>query len=130
MRFTTRGLPDQADVLAPDGAEVRILAGLPAASVAEFRLQPGAVTKAVEHRSVSEIWFILAGHGRIWRADVAGEEVTTLSPGLSLTIPLGTRFQFRNDGADQLRILGITAPPWPGADEAFAVVGPWNSTLT
>jgi len=87
------------------------------------------VTKAVEHRSVAEIWFILEGEGRIWRADAQGEEIGGLLPGLSLTIPLGTRFQFRNDGSGQLRILGITVPPWPGADEAVAVPGPWISTL-
>ena len=40
--FATRRLPEAPDVLAPDGSEVRILAGLPAGSMSHFRLTPGA----------------------------------------------------------------------------------------
>jgi mannose-6-phosphate isomerase-like protein (cupin superfamily) len=24
--------------------------------------------------------------------------------------------------------IGVTMPPWPGEDEAFAVAGPWRAT--
>ncbi len=125
MPFSSKSLSADPEGFAPDGSEVRLLAGLPGASMAEFRLPPGAVAAAVTHRTVSEIWFVLAGHGRIWRADTGQDEILALEPGQSLSIPLGTQFQFRNDGAEPLRILGVTMPPWPGPDEAMPVSGPW-----
>lgn len=125
MSFASKPLSPGPDGYAPDGSEVRILAGLPGASMAEFRLPPGGVAAAIAHRTVSEVWFVLAGQGRIWRADQEREEILALEAGQSLTIPLGTRFQFRNDGAEPLRILGVTMPPWPGPDEALPVAGPW-----
>jgi mannose-6-phosphate isomerase-like protein (cupin superfamily) len=127
--FATRALPDTPDVLAPDGSQVRFLAGLPAGSMAHFRLAPGAVAKAVAHRTVDEIWFVVAGTGEIWRRFGAHEEVTALSPGVSLTIPLGTAFQFRAAPDATLDIVGVTMPPWPGADEAVPVEGRWVATV-
>lgn len=123
--ISQRHLPDNADVLAPDGSEVRILVATGRGSMAHFRLQPGQVAKAICHRTVDELWFVTAGCGRIWRKDQAGETVTGLVPGLSLTIPAGTSFQFRCDGEEALDIVGVTIPPWPGEDEAEFVQGPW-----
>jgi mannose-6-phosphate isomerase-like protein (cupin superfamily) len=48
--------------------------------------------------------------------------------GVSLSIPLGTAFQFRNDGDESLTVVGFDTPPWPGNDEAFVVVGEWEPT--
>ena len=127
--FASRHLPDAPDVLAPDGSEVRLLASLPAGSMAHFRLTPGAVAKAVAHRTVDEIWFVLAGTGEIWRRRGAREEITPLAPGVSLTIPLGTAFQFRAGADAALEIVGVTLPPWPGTDEAVPAVGPWAATV-
>ncbi|MBX5453445.1 MAG: cupin domain-containing protein [Acidobacteriia bacterium] len=124
----TRRLGKDADVIAPDGSEVRILAAASRGSMAHFTLPPGAVSKAIRHRTVEEIWFILAGRGRMWRAGDDAEEITELVPGLSLTIPTGTRFQFRCDGDAPLAAVGVTMPPWPGAEEAVFVTGPWQPT--
>lgn len=129
MPFSSKPLSADPDGFAPDGSEVRLLSGLPGASMAEFRLPPGAVAAAVTHRTVSELWFVLAGHGQIWRAQHDREEILDLTPGQSLTIPLGTHFQFRNAGGEALRILGVTMPPWPGPDEAVPVDGPWSISL-
>lgn len=118
-------LSDEANHLAPDGSEVRELARLAGGTMAHFTLPPGASSKAVKHRTVEEIWFILAGRGRMWRRGADGERVTDLTPGLSITIPLGTAFQFRNDGDGPLTAVAITMPPWPGADEAVFVDGVW-----
>ncbi len=55
-----------------------------------------------------------------------------LEPGVSANIPLGARFQFRNDGDERLEIVIATAPPWPkgpGEDEAVACDGPWEATV-
>lgn len=118
-------LSDEANHLAPDGSEVRELARLAGGTMAHFTLPPGASSKAVKHRTVEEIWFILAGRGRMWRRGADGERVTDLTPGLSITIPLGTAFQFRNDGDGPLTAVAITMPPWPGANEAVFVDGVW-----
>jgi len=94
--------------------------------MAHFRLPPGEVAKAVAHRTVDEIWYVTTGSGRIWRKTAEQEEVTLLEPGVSLTIPTGTQFQFRCDGDTPLDIVAVTMPPWPGENEAFLVDGKWS----
>ena len=49
--------------------------------------------------------------------------------GVSLTIPLGTAFQFRAADEAPLTFLAITMPPWPGAEEADRVEGRWSPTV-
>ena len=66
------------------------------------------------HATVSEFWHVLSGWGEIWRRDESGEEVTVLTPGVSIDIPVGTAFQYRCTGAEALRFLCIAMPPWPG----------------
>lgn len=127
--FASKPLPAGCDVTAPDGSDVRILLGLAGGGMAHFTLTPGAVSTAVAHRTVEEIWYVLAGRGEMWRAQDGREEVTPLDPGLCLTIPLGTRFQFRSLGAEPLTAVAVTMPPWPGADEAYPVEGPWTPTV-
>ena len=133
MRFATRRPP--ADhvpvdhVIAPDGSEVRVLVGLAGGGLAHFRLNPQAVSVAVHHRSVEEIWYVVSGRGQIWRRTDEDEEIVDLEPGVSLTIPVKTDFQFRAFGPNSLEILGVTIPPWPGNDEAIRSQGPWTSTL-
>jgi mannose-6-phosphate isomerase-like protein (cupin superfamily) len=120
-----RQLPETPDVTAPDGSDVRILCGLKGGSMAHFSLDPGKVSKAVMHRTVEEIWYIIAGEGEMWRADSLHEMVIALRPGLSLTIPVGTSFQFRSTGPSALEAVAITMPPWPGEGEAVLVKGVW-----
>jgi mannose-6-phosphate isomerase-like protein (cupin superfamily) len=128
-RFATVRLPGDSDLLAPDGSEVRILASLPHGSMAHFRLPRGQVSAAVQHLTVEEIWYVLQGHGHIWRSAPGHEQVTELSPGLSLTLPAGTAFQFRASSEGPLCIVGVTMPPWPGSDEAVPVTGKWPATV-
>lgn len=105
------------------------MCGLSRGGLALFSLPPGAVARAVAHRTVEELWYVVAGRGRMWRKLGAREEIVELAPGLSLTIPTGTHFQFRCDGSDQLLILGATMPPWPGEAEAYTVAGVWPPTV-
>jgi mannose-6-phosphate isomerase-like protein (cupin superfamily) len=123
--FPAMTLPAAPDVLAPDGSEVRILLSLTGGSMAHFRLGPGQVSRAVRHRTVAEIWYILSGHGAMWRSAGGQEAVTSLAPGTCLSIEPGTAFQFRADTAEQLDAVAITMPPWPGEGEAEFVPGPW-----
>ena len=93
--------------------------------MAQFTLPPGAISKAVAHRSVEELWLVTRGLGRMWRKLGAMEETVELQSGVSLAIPVGASFQFRNDGAEPLEAVGVTIPPWPGMEEAYAVEGFW-----
>jgi mannose-6-phosphate isomerase-like protein (cupin superfamily) len=121
-------LPVARDAVAPDGAEVRVLLALHGGSMAHFRLAPNQTSRAVTHRTVEEIWFVVTGQGEMWRKLAAREEVVALSPGVCLTIPLGTHFQFRALGPGELTAVAVTMPPWPGSDEAVPVPGAWPST--
>ena len=125
MSFETRERAQQPDVIAPDGSEVRILASTSRGSMAQFTLPPGAVSKAVAHRTVEEVWLVTHGTGRMWRRLGDAEVTVELRPGISVSIPIGAHFQFRNDGAEPLHCVGVTMPPWPGMAEAYEVPGIW-----
>jgi mannose-6-phosphate isomerase-like protein (cupin superfamily) len=127
--FTTRRRGAAPDAVAPDGSRVHILAQGRRGGLALFTLPPGAVAKAVAHRTVEEIWYFLQGSGRMWRRLADAEEIVEVAAGVSLVIPVGTHFQFRVDGAEPLVALGATMPPWPGEDEAYFVEGTWPATV-
>lgn len=123
--FETRIRADAPDAAAPDGSEIRLLCRLPGCSTVHCALPPGGVSRPVAHRTVAEVWYGLAGEGEVWRRQGDREEVVAVRPGVSLTLPLGTAFQFRNTGVGPFEVLIVTVPPWPGDDEAFPVTGPW-----
>lgn len=127
--FETKPLGTAPDTTAPDGAAVRLLLSLGGGSMAHFELPAGAVSHAVTHRTVEEIWFVLSGQGSIWRRQDGQQRIDTLAPGTSLTIPLGTAFQFRAEGGAPLGFVAITMPPWPGTGEALPASGPWTPTV-
>ncbi|MBT5413917.1 MAG: cupin domain-containing protein [Rhodospirillaceae bacterium] len=130
MSFETRILPGAVDVVAPDGSEIRLLPALAGGSMVHCRLPPGAVTLAVRHRTVEELWYVVGGRGEIWRRHEAREEVAPLVPGVSATIPLGTHFQFRAASDQALELVLVTMPPWPGPDEAVRVPDHWEPTVS
>jgi len=125
--FETRQVPDRYDCLAPDGSEIRLLPALSGGSMVHCTIPAGGVSRAVRHRTVEEIWFVLDGRGQVWRMLGDREAVTDVEPGVALTIPLGTHFQFRAAAQVPLRILIATMPPWPGDDEAVRVADHWRS---
>ena len=63
--FETVSLPAAPDVVAPDGSDVRILPSVAGGSMAHFTLAPGATSRAVTHRTVDEIWFVVSGRGEM-----------------------------------------------------------------
>jgi mannose-6-phosphate isomerase-like protein (cupin superfamily) len=127
--FETARLGPDPDATAPDGSAVRILLAAAGASTAHFELGPGEVSVAVRHRTVEEIWFFVAGRGRFWRR-LGDEEATVgVEAGTCVTIPCGTAFQFRADGATPLAAVAVTLPPWPGDGEAVEAIGPWTPTV-
>ncbi|GAB2736852.1 cupin domain-containing protein [Kitasatospora kifunensis] len=133
--YQTWQLAESVDVLATDGSSVKPLGELPgAASMARFELAAGAVSRAVSHATVQEIWHVVGGSGQLWRRQGEREEITPLRVGTTVSIPLGTTFQFRADqpgsaeGAAALVILAATVPAWPGTEtEARLEVGRWQA---
>jgi len=127
--LTTKVLGTDVDAKAPDGSDVRLLLQMTRGSMAHFSLDPRHVSKAVAHRTIEEIWYFLRGQGRMWRRLGPNEDVVDVYPGVSITIPTGAKFQFRNDGDEPLEAIGVTMPPWPGPDEAVEVEGIWQPDL-
>lgn len=127
-RFDTRALGSEPDAVAPDGSEVRVLAATARGSMAQFALASRLVSRAVAHRTVEELWYFTGGQGRMWRRIGQVEQIVQVRAGVSVSIPAGASFQFRNDGDEPLEAVGVTMPPWPGAEEAVAVEGIWEPT--
>ena len=127
--FETKLLGVEPDAMAPDGTAVRLLLSLRAGSMAHFEFPAGAVSHAVTHRTVEEIWYVLSGRGILWRRSPEAERIEPIGPGVAVTIPLGVAFQFRAEEAAPLAFVAVTIPPWPGMDEAVAVEGPWTPTV-
>ena len=125
-RFQTKRLPADYDELAPDTSEIRVLGRTRRGSTAHGTLAPGAVALAIVHRTIDEIWYVLSGRAEIWRKQGEHEEVVEAGPGTSLTIPVGTHFQFRTAGDEPFRFVMFTMPPWPGDDEAMRVPDHWR----
>ena len=115
-------------VTAPDGSAVRLLLagehGATRCSMVEVGIAAGAVSRPVRHRTVEEVWYVLAGSGQVWRCppamSVSDAAPVAVSPGTAVAIPTGWAFQFRadDDSADGLRFICVTVPAWPGMDEA------------
>jgi mannose-6-phosphate isomerase-like protein (cupin superfamily) len=124
--FQTLALPAAPTVVAPDGSAVRVLLSLAGGSMAHFELAAGQVAMAVTHRTVEEIWFVISGQGQMWRKQGDREEVVPLAPGVCLTLPVGTHFQFRASDGSGLAAVAVTLPAWPGEGEAVLVSGPWD----
>lgn len=129
MDFDTKRLPVKSDLVAPDGSKVRVLLGVNAGLMGHYELAADQVSTAVTNRTIEEIWFFLSGRGEMWRKQDSREEIVPVGSGVCVTIPLGTRFQLRSFGDEPLTAVGITMPPWPGADEAQVVPGKWTPTV-
>jgi mannose-6-phosphate isomerase-like protein (cupin superfamily) len=128
VRLQTVPLPEVYDVLAPDTSEIRLLGRVAGASMAHGTLPPGGVSLAVVHRTVEEIWYVLEGEAEIWRKLGNVEATIAARAGTSITIPVGTHFQFRTVGPEPFRFIMCTVPPWPGEDEAARVPDHWPAS--
>jgi mannose-6-phosphate isomerase-like protein (cupin superfamily) len=78
---------------------------------------------------VEEVWFFTGGEGLMWLRLGDAEETVPLAAGVSLSIPVGTAFQFRATGDSALEAVAVTMPPWPGAEEAKPAEGVWEATV-
>ena len=123
--FEIKKLPAKCNYLAPDGSEIRLLPALKYGGFCHCTLPGGKISDAVKHKTVTEIWYVLSGEGKMWQKKGEAEKNIILTKGACLTIPTGNHFQFRNTGRQPLCILIATMPPWPGKNEAIHVEGKW-----
>jgi len=128
MRTTL--FPEKPDAKSPAGADIRFLMDSDTGNMIHSTVPPGQINRATVHATVNEFWYILEGHGEIWRDNGEENSVTTLLPGTSINIPVGTAFQYRNVSEDtDLKFICVTMPPWSGDDEATYVEGKWEATI-
>ncbi|HCQ65574.1 MAG TPA: cupin [Rhodobacteraceae bacterium] len=117
------------DAKSPAGADIRFIMDGPNGNMIHSTVPPGQVNRATIHATVSEFWHVLDGAGEIWRKSGTDERVTALVPGVSIDIPVGTAFQYRNLGTRPLRFICVSMPPWPGDQEARHLPGIWEPTI-
>ena len=127
--FEVKQLPVERTDVAPDGSDVRVLLQLERGGLGHFELGAGKTSVAMAHRTVQEIWYVIRGQGEMWRQLGGVHAIVPLETGTCVSIPVGTRFQFRSTDQGPLSIVGVTMPPWPGEGEAFEVPGQWESNL-
>lgn len=127
MKTTT--LPEQPDAKSPAGADIRYIMDGATGNMIHSTVPAHQINRATVHATVTEFWFILEGHGEIWRDDGAESGVTPLVPGTSIDITPGTSFQYRNISEAPLRFICIAMPRWPGDKEATFVRGIWEPTV-
>lgn len=124
MIFEIKALPEEF-ILAPDGSQIRLLPMMNDGSMVHCTLEAGQTSLAVAHHSVEEIWYFIEGEGQVWLSLDDHQQEIDVYPNISLTIPTGTRFQFRNTGSTSLCFIIVTMPPWPGSHEAYRVEDHW-----
>ena len=122
-------LPANPDDKSPAGADIRYLMDGATGNMIHSTVPPQQINRATVHATVSEFWYILEGHGVIWRNDGINSGVTDLVPGTSIDIPVGTAFQYRNVSDVDLKFICISMPRWPGDSEATFVEGKWQPTV-
>jgi len=126
----TSTLPEVADAKSPAGADIRFIMDRTTGNMIHSTVPSGQINRATIHKTVSEFWYILEGDGEIWRRDGNDEQITRLVPGVSIDIPVGTAFQYRNVGTQPLKFVCISMPPWPGDHEASHLQGAWKPTVS
>jgi len=122
-------LPEYPDAKSPAGADIRFLMDGVTGNMIHSTVPPHQINKATVHATVSEFWYVLEGHGQIWRDDGAENFIVDLLPGTAIDIPVGTAFQYRNVSDVDLKFICIAMPPWPGDSEATYVSGIWQPTV-
>jgi mannose-6-phosphate isomerase-like protein (cupin superfamily) len=122
-------LPTKPEAKSPAGADIRFLVDGKTGNMIHSTVPAHQINRATVHAMVHEFWYVLEGHGEIWRDDGLESCVTVLVPGTSIDIPPGTAFQYRNVSDSELKFICIDMPPWPGDSEATFVDGKWQPTI-
>jgi len=100
-----------------DGSTIRELAGpawtqARAQSLAEATVEPGAATAEHYHPRSEELYYFVAGEGRMR----LGEHESAVVVGDCVVIPPGTAHKLFNDGSEPLVLLCCCAPAYSDDD--------------
>ncbi len=114
-------LDNATQFVTADGSLIRELFG-PATtpgrnqSLAEATIPTGQATQRHYHRDAEEIYFIVAGAGRM---ELDGVE-RDVAPGDAILIPPGAWHQITTVGDEALRLLCACSPPYRHEDTFFS----------
>jgi mannose-6-phosphate isomerase-like protein (cupin superfamily) len=116
-----RHIDEVAAFTTKDGSEIRELLAhrnscIGKQSLAEARLPPGAATRPHYHAATEEIYYVLAGTGRMR----IGDAERLVGPGDAIAIPPGSVHTIANVGSDTLKFLCCCAPAYEHEDTIFA----------
>jgi len=81
-------------------------------SLAEAIVPPHGSTALHRHHQSEEIYYFLAGHGRM----VLGDEEFAVGPGDTVCIAPGTAHCLHNESDEELRLLCSCSPPYRDDD--------------
>jgi mannose-6-phosphate isomerase-like protein (cupin superfamily) len=100
-----------------DGSTIRELAGpswtpARAQSLAEATVEPGAATAEHYHPRSEELYYFVAGEGRMR----LGSDESEVAAGDCVVIPPGTVHKLFNEGSEPLVLLCCCAPPYSDDD--------------
>lgn len=109
VAFTTKDTSTIREILAPRNSAIV------EQSLAEATLGPGAKTQAHRHPKTEEIYYILAGVGKM----AIEAEMREVGPGDGVAIPAGKRHQIENTGTQDLVFLCCCVPAYTDADTEF-----------
>ena len=85
------------------------------ASVALFRLAPGAASAWSHNKVGEESFFVLRGNGEVW----TGSQVQAIGPGAFIVIPPATVRSIRASKGEALEYYAITTPAWSKDDDVL-----------
>jgi mannose-6-phosphate isomerase-like protein (cupin superfamily) len=101
--------------------------------MAHKMLPPSRTSKAIKYLPVEDIGCRLSGNSHVWRRsetgneNIAQDEIVDVHAGISLTIPTGTHFRFRDTGNIPLCTRIATVPFWPGLSEPAEATDHWET---
>jgi len=72
------------------------------------KIDPGNSSNEHSHDDLEEIFYVVAGHGRIR----VGDEEEPIEAGSCIYIPTDTPHQLINTGDETLKVLAVTSPPF------------------
>jgi len=118
-----KSLNEVPSFITKDGSEIRELlayrnSAIRNQSLAEARLPVGGATQEHYHARAEEIYFIIAGRGRMRIEDAEAD----VQPGDAIAIPPGQRHKLWNTGAEPLRLLCCCAPCYEHSDTLITEV--------
>lgn len=78
-------------------------------------LPGGESSDLVKNNTAHELLYIVSGTGEIWCKNSIEESVTALTPGVSVDLPLGINYQYKNTSNYDLVFTRVTMRSWPQA---------------